>query len=798
MRKAIIFSFLLLIYLYGTVGGEAPLKVARTPDWNNFETIRDIDPVTSREMLSKLSVQFYWDVLRGLYRTGVIAVDDSSILTEEMDNQLKLIKKVNKQINHRRQAFTVEHKIIETSILFMFMLSSIKDLSLSSDNMQNKLFDYLQTHPITTLIPSDNVNLSVIDLISQADVDAELEILQLQYQVMNDSETVLTQRQKVDLQNIHNLHSERKNQREYLHKQLLLAIHDHYRNIDGFIVEKHENLTQLFTQLENQEYELQQQLLQSEYDEAITQLQREITLVLELIQFRREEESRVFHELENIDLKLTQAKLDLSRVQMEQIVSTVFEEISSFFFSCFGDIWVVLLYTRLFLLFMITLITVIEVIKSLHLIVQKISSTSSLDKSRVFVSQQPEAKSRYFRQIKSQHKSPQETAEIMMTQSIQSQVVLNTPEIQLLQHIFSTFCLSFTTSTTACLPVVLLQGEAGCGKTFTSKLILEEVTKLTSNSPFVSLIMFTGHDLLALGTQANIFLRDLFDSKKKMVVVIDDVDSLIQSRDITSSSQSILYALLEGLRQPSCTQSVILTTRLSLDRIDTALLDRVDSILHFTLPSVKQRWLYLKTQLITTIGTFLTNQDDRRLLQQDANDAECLLEELSGGEGSVFVISQACGLILPSNYQHTITANNNSNRRESSSSRSRSRRREPQPPQQPEDERPSSSPAPPDHLQLQSHQPAWSGQQVAEFITKCRLDDQLLQSEGHQHVRVKACIQLLLLRSEGWSYRDLHKHVTNLRYTVQSSERCQLTTAMWVLEIAAEVANSNSMSNSSE
>jgi len=175
-------------------------------------------------------------------------------------------------------------------------------------------------------------------------------------------------------------------------------------------------------------------------------------MTLQLIHFRSTEENRVFAEVEKIDLQLTQAKLELSRQQMEIFVATIFEEILTVISSTFGDIWVVLLWSRIFLLCIIAVITIVEVLQSLHLIIKKLSTKQSR-----FVVVSQSTKSRFLWGSKSPLLSIHETANNML-KNTSSHVIFNTQESKLLQPILSTFYLSLTTQNSTFLPVVLLQG----------------------------------------------------------------------------------------------------------------------------------------------------------------------------------------------------------------------------------------------------------------------------------------------------------------------------------------------------
>lgn len=127
------------------------------------------------------------------------------------------------------------------------------------------------------------------------------------------------------------------------------------------------------------------------------------------------------------------------------------------------------------------------------------------------------------------------------------------------------------------LPNLLLIGPSGCGKSHVARYIAHHAN--------IAHVTICGGDLLALGAGAGSFLRKLLDDcgrarKSSAVVVIDEADGILVNRKQLLDGQGIilvnpsLYSILEATRCCSTRFSLILTTRLPVQEIDPALLDR--------------------------------------------------------------------------------------------------------------------------------------------------------------------------------------------------------------------------------
>ncbi len=57
------------------------------------------------------------------------------------------------------------------------------------------------------------------------------------------------------------------------------------------------------------------------------------------------------------------------------------------------------------------------------------------------------------------------------------------------------------------------------------------------------------------------------------------------------------------------------------------------------------------------------------------------------------------------------------------------------------------------------------------------------------------CMRALLELSDGWSYRDLGKALSGVRFDVMATEKCQLTSRMWIKEMLFRAQQTQTMTS---
>jgi SpoVK/Ycf46/Vps4 family AAA+-type ATPase len=297
------------------------------------------------------------------------------------------------------------------------------------------------------------------------------------------------------------------------------------------------------------------------------------------------------------------------------------------------------------------------------------------------------------------------------------------------------------------------------------------------------------------------------------LLIIDEADHLIASRDrlklLPSNGMEVLqqqqqqhvgshclFALLEGVRESNQYVSLMLTTRLTVDQIDPALLDRMDKLIHFPLPTFRERLLFILEHLKDQVKEFISDEKEKVLIdklnivsgdisgvshaytnnkERSDQDVISLLQDmmqsLSVRELKTHLrnhdIQQRVSRFVRKTLGGQIVEEDNvaSSANQSQSQQSRS--------VDPElDHQPATIDIPNQNLVggLQSSEDL---HQLIRIETVRYLEQQLANGSllSDNSCNVELCVKAMVLCSHGWSYRDLQKRLMNLRYSVLCSER---------------------------
>jgi DNA polymerase III delta prime subunit len=291
-----------------------------------------------------------------------------------------------------------------------------------------------------------------------------------------------------------------------------------------------------------------------------------------------------------------------------------------------------------------------------------------------------------------------------------------------------------------------------------------------------------------------------------------------------SAPHHVLYSLLEGLRNPNIALSVIFTTRLPVRNIDPAVLDRIDHVLPFPRPSPSDTLQYLLTHFLEVMEDIFPNSivlEELRTkivaLQKEQSFEELLQPVIAGDMWKIcqplFGRASAAtdddeSLRDDVSVSSAWSGSSTGSRRQSLRLLKRSVLTNanavaafhgiPERNIRPRSGRVSMNIFGGKSLSSSRS----STQQFVHEQETCFKDISLLKSS----FEFEACLQLLVLHScriaidrstnsypvdsstshaaasnfLTWSYRDLHKHLMNLRYAALCSEHCQITTFMWI------------------
>ncbi|BBN03971.1 ATPase family AAA domain-containing protein 3A/B [Marchantia polymorpha subsp. ruderalis] len=176
---------------------------------------------------------------------------------------------------------------------------------------------------------------------------------------------------------------------------------------------------------------------------------------------------------------------------------------------------------------------------------------------------------------------------------------------------------------------VMFYGPPGTGKTMVAK-------RLAFQSGLDYAVM-TGGDVAPLGPQAVTKLHELFDwagrSKKGLLLFIDESDAFLSERNnrvMSEAQRSALNAFLYRTGDQSKNFLLVLATNRPGD-LDTAVVDRIDEVLEFPIPTLQERLDLLKLYFNTYILQAGTRSGWRSVMQgkqADQIDASGITDEI--------------------------------------------------------------------------------------------------------------------------------------------------------------------------
>jgi len=296
--------------------------------------------------------------------------------------------------------------------------------------------------------------------------------------------------------------------------------------------------------------------------------------------------------------------------------------------------------------------------------------------------------------------------------------------------------LSVAAATDAALPNLLVRGVSGTGKSAAASAI--------AHDSGLRYCILNSAELLGLGEHASLylfdFLRKVQAANEPMVVILDGADDIIMCRgdapDSAGFTESCFYVLLQQLRLTSNRLSMIMTCELHHCEVDTALLDRVDSLLSLHLPAVAQRIEYGLRRSLVLFRPYLSGK-------QCSDIASYLDKTLSSGRDGHGSISSSgeCG--------SSSSEGGNANSQDIASA-------------SPETDTPP---------RVQFENPKES-ETVLLRIDKVDAD-----------FNCHYCVTHLASSSAGWSFRDMDKVLGGVVSSVLGTERCQVTSRLFLQEV---------------
>lgn len=92
-------------------------------NWSAFDQESSISIEESKDLISAIPIQQYWDVLKGAFRTGIIG---EKII--ELKHRDLLVSHIEKKVTVKGKIRSVGTDVVELPIVFMHAINTLKDL----------------------------------------------------------------------------------------------------------------------------------------------------------------------------------------------------------------------------------------------------------------------------------------------------------------------------------------------------------------------------------------------------------------------------------------------------------------------------------------------------------------------------------------------------------------------------------------------------------------------------------------------------------------------------------------------
>ncbi len=544
------------------------LNALDTADWSYFEGVNEIDGQHSASLIRSLATHQYWDVLKGVYRTGMLG---ESLLPAHPELVSRLEKKLT--VGAGSKDHKVDSLVVDTSTVFAFGLAALKNLCFYASELSINLIAYEKRKHDKT---SDKHH-KIRNLMSKEDLAVEMEILQLRLATL--TQLVQSKHEKLSLKyanldfrangsHINHLELHETLQRDKRQQQVVSQ---------QLAAERVRLLLTAYQETEDSVVASERDILQKEFAAEVKLLESDGDVIVAAAAFRVSEQLAAARQNEQVELRILAARSEALRGSTTQIVDVVFRELAAQCAGLLQDPWTLLSYSRYLLLAVALTAIALELSQLLKRLLRRAFSGSA-DSSFTILSR---ARSTQLN-IRASRDDVKDSSLLERHQIVASA----DSRAAILACVDS---LAVAVARGGALPNILLCGAAGCGKTVLARAICAESA--------LRVTFLNAGDLQALGSQGGLFLNKLFaqgavaGSGRRQLIVVENADPFIASRQhrqqphsedddpaqqqtTNCNTNSCLYALLNGIRESCPGHAVLLTTRLDVTAVDSAILDR--------------------------------------------------------------------------------------------------------------------------------------------------------------------------------------------------------------------------------
>lgn len=734
-------------------GGAIDLGSDAADDYSHVESI----PLEkSLETLITLPIHYYFDVLKGSYRIGVLG---ESIVQSHPQLVIKVDKKVllKPTGNNEPKMVSVDNlPVVDSTQLFTHMMGAVKLLSERSVNFEcvksnSSIRKFSVDDDLRLQLEEEHQRLrGVLKRINDMKVKPKSLLLRREtLQVRQRHQQLLLEKEQMKSKAAKEVMGMLLQDRRTVH----LRHHEALINISSVsyairsevpaddILESYslykDSVDSIGPADVHEENDSENKLVEMEFEHQLAVLKAEYSQEIQNIKTRQAEFVRLEKMNEPIAQKLIETEHRLGQIESSQVLDTFFVEMGVLFNDVFGTRERIMKLSAAIFGFLILFAISLELAPALR------SMWSSMTRKRIL-------------NICESHQSwlfRKAVVERMLDKMTLSRSVreILVESAELLRN---------ASETRSGLPFVLLHGEAGTGKSMGARALA-----IDSGLAYATLC---GADLQALGSKAGLHLRLVLEAAEKrstpLVVIIDEADAIIANRVEVALSKSLpsscLYCLLQSMRHNSQKLSIILTTRRPVCDVDSAILDRLDRVVHFQVPETRQRLEFALKRSTSLLGPYL----DTNAMQELNLILQSMRAPAVAGAQSPFdsIIHNATVA-----WESLVDSGAERNRHIS-----------------PENDRPV-------QLALSMLDNAMSRPMLVELELKAMLGTQ----EDDDAFDVRKAMHAFLLASDSWSYRDLEKFFNSVMTSAVSTKQCRVKQKMWLSVLHFRVAQSINLVN---
>lgn len=702
-------------------------------NWNPFTEISNNSPSDSTEIMKSLPMHRYWDVGKARFRTGILAEFIE-------DKYPEFLSKMDIRITRNKQLLTVKNvSVIDPNIVLSHMLASIQYLAKVENSLELELHELIRDHE--RMHNQVNKLLSVVKQhnMTAAEMASLRDLVNYKTQFVIKAIEEEKLKYKKEMENIQKIYNDIVIVQSRSHGNLnaaRLASRDRQAELQR---EKFRQLSQLTQKASEAEVEADERSIEADYNSTIAALTRDVQRVIESSTFRIAEQYRADRANEDVRRNIRTTSSRLSQRGLERVVDTLVTEIRSQAWIMFGDAETVSKWAVALLLLFLVTVTALEVGKALlRYLMLRLAPTAP----RVLTSTNSK-----------QSVSDEQTNWTPDTLSLDPETRLALKSLIHKLEIVSK--IQKSNSQLIPLPIVLLQGQPGCGKSLVAAAVLGSLTK---SNKYIEGLVVTGGELSG---NASARLRELLLWAERkgcqlrrrggyLVLIMEGMDEAIQDRLYSRTAgglQGGLPLLLEALRRSSPNVCYILTTELPLSEVDVAMKDRVDVVLQLDRPNQPLRKLHLLREAA------------RLLLSRDSSDHS----RKSGNSAATRLLDDQSAKDLQTALLRSEESYGKAKEPAAASS--------PQPSEQVRKAMQSST-------QRQDSSEVSTGVSYGHVNGHHQNNDMAVVFEKASRQSIVTFLETLAVISEGWSFRALSQCILTLQTRALGEEDCKLTEAI--------------------